>query len=51
MWTKAVDAMQAAVTKNAVCAVVADVGVAGIMGLASNPQRKELKLSCTMISR
>ena len=51
MWTKAVNAMGAAVTKRAVCAGVAAVDVAGIMAMALNPQRKALKLSCTMISR
>ena len=49
MWTKAVDATGAAATKRAVCAVVADVDVMGIMAVVLNPQIKELKLSCTEI--
>ena len=51
MWTHAVDATGAAVTKCDVCTVVDAVDVMGIMAVASNPQRKELKLSCTMRSR
>ena len=51
MSTKAVEVTGAAVTKRAVCAVMAAVDVAGIIAVASNPQRKELIFFCTMRSR